>query len=485
MFFHATNTTRIIIAFKSVVMAVLIQGVIYSSAYAQTNNGLIAHYAFEEISGPVVDTTGNYHGTNHGAIRGVPGCAGNAFQFDGFDDFVDTLPQEAIPTAVTYSLWVKPAFREPFAGGTQIFGSIANAGGGKDGVALIWTDENYTSPYGPFSYSFSYQKGNQAYGRIQGTPNNLPMGDWNHLAVVFDATNHVSIFVNGVLDGQSNLGVTPNSHDRALMIGKSILSQNFAFEGLIDEVMIWNRALSGSEIQEVFQTSCNSDPIADAGQDIHTECNGNFTPVFLDGSLSSDPDGDELEFEWSVPVESGAILNDPTSATPIGLFPVGPTLVTLAVTDGNGGMDVADVLVTIEDSTPPVMVCTTDKNLLWPPNHTMRDVWICVAVSDNCSNPQDIQIACTISSNEPDDSNGDGNTTGDVDGFDGFNVPVPVDLVYDEVDGCFRGLVSLRAERDGAESGRVYSIVCDVLDDQGNDATASCVVVVPHNKRRN
>lgn len=233
--------------------------------------------------------------------------------------------------------------------------------------------------------------------------------------------------------------------------------------------------------------SGNADPIADAGADVQVECQGALTPVSLDGSLSFDPDGDEIEYEWAVPAESGATLDDSTSATPNGQFPFGPTLVTLTVTDGNGGIDVADVLVSIVDNTPPVLICTTDAIALWPANHTMREIGVCVAVSDNCANPEDLLLLCTVSSNEPDDGAGDGEFIGDVHGLDGFATPVDISnsLSYDADAGCFFGVVALRAERDGAESGRVYSIVCDVVDAAGNSATASCVVIVPHDRRRN
>ena len=114
----------------------------------------------------------------------------------------------------------------------------------------------------------------------------------------------------------------------------------------------------------------------------------------------------------------------------------------------------------------------------------MKDVWICVEASDICSDPGDLHITCSVSSNEADDGTGDGNSIGDVDGLDGFMAPVSVDLVYDPIDGCFHGLISLRAERDGGEAGRVYSIVAVVTDEHGNESTASCAVVVPHDKRK-
>lgn len=247
-----------------------------------------------------------------------------------------------------------------------------------------------------------------------------------------------------------------------------------------------HRDENGIERLEGWYAILNSDPIADAGADVVVECEGDLTTVQLDGALSSDPDAqDVIEYEWSVPQGSGATLDDPSSATPTGDFPVGPTLITLTVTDGNGGIHVDDVLVTVEDTTSPVLVCTTDLSSLWPLDHTMRQVTVWIAVSDSCTNPAELLLDCTVSSNEPDNATGDGNFAGDVNGHDGFTNPVTLNnLVYDPDLDCYVGTVSLRAERDGAESGRVYSIVCNILDTADNFATASCVVVVPSDKRK-
>jgi hypothetical protein len=84
------------------------------------------------------------------------------------------------------------------------------------------------------------------------------------------------------------------------------------------------------------------------------EGDANRTTVTLDGSASSDPDGDDLTFSWDVP--SGTFVNgtDAVSEAPQVTFPgTAPYVVTLTVDDGNGETDQVQATVGIIPNTPP------------------------------------------------------------------------------------------------------------------------------------
>jgi hypothetical protein len=76
------------------------------------------------------------------------------------------------------------------------------------------------------------------------------------------------------------------------------------------------------------------------------------TAVTLNGTGSTDPDGDPLTFFWSAP---GIIFDDPTNPSPTATFPLGTHTITLTVDDGKGGSATDEVEVTVVDTTPPVI----------------------------------------------------------------------------------------------------------------------------------
>ncbi|RME74776.1 MAG: HYR domain-containing protein [Planctomycetota bacterium] len=101
----------------------------------------------------------------------------------------------------------------------------------------------------------------------------------------------------------------------------------------------------------------NTPPVATAGPDRTLEATGPWTPVSLDGSASFDPDGDALTFTWSF-AQGGAQGPNPTVA-----LPVGTTVITLTVDDGNGATASDEVVITIRDTTPPVVLPPPDRTV--------------------------------------------------------------------------------------------------------------------------
>ena len=208
----------------------------------------------------------------------------------------------------------------------------------------------------------------------------------------------------------------------------------------------------------VFLVTSNRPPVADAGENRTVSANASCqAQVALDGSASSDPDGDTLSYAWSGPFGSAS------GAGPIVTLPLGKNTITLVVSDGNGGSDTANVDVTVVDTTPPAITSVTaTPATLWPPDHTMRAVSLAAVASDNC----DVAVACSsasASSSEPENGLGDGDTAPDA-----------------QLVGPFTAM--LRAERSGSGNGRNYTITMACRDASGNSALGSTTVTVPNSR---
>lgn len=88
--------------------------------------------------------------------------------------------------------------------------------------------------------------------QVQAPAGTIQAGVWQHIAWVFNETS-VELFVDGVSIGSSTASGTFNAFDRPLSIGKAIASGlNFVFKGRADEVSLWSKALSQTEIQAMM-----------------------------------------------------------------------------------------------------------------------------------------------------------------------------------------------------------------------------------------
>jgi hypothetical protein len=216
----------------------------------------------------------------------------------------------------------------------------------------------------------------------------------------------------------------------------------------------------------------NSLPVANAGPDQTIECAGpKGTSVTLNGSASSDPDGDTLSFVWKD--SNGNVVGNIASVT--FTVPLGSRTYTLTVNDGKGGTVNTTVTIAVRDSTPPTLSLFLRPNVLWPPNDKLIPVVASIRLKDVCD-PHPRVVLVSITSNEPDakhSAKGSGHTDrdkhADIQG-----------AIFNTDDRSF----SLRAERSAKGSGRAYTVTYRARDASGNTTDASAQVTVPLNRRK-
>ncbi|EIC29042.1 LamG domain-containing protein [Methylomicrobium album] len=198
-------------------------------------DGLMAAFGFEEDSGKtVVDASGNgNHGTIKGAVRTDDGRHGKALMFDGVNDWV-TVKHDAsldMSNGLTLEAWVYPLSQSK--GNNAVILKQAPRG---EAYALYAEEEDDL----PASYL-----NDGDYHRVAGA-NRLPADTWSHLVATYDGANQ-RLYVNGVEVAQSPQTAMIRQSKGKLRIGGNSLGNEY-FHGYIDEVRIYNRALTPDEV---------------------------------------------------------------------------------------------------------------------------------------------------------------------------------------------------------------------------------------------
>ncbi|MEO5766574.1 MAG: reprolysin-like metallopeptidase [Casimicrobiaceae bacterium] len=255
-------------------------------------------------------------------------------------------------------------------------------------------------------------------------------------------TVRADISTNNGASFSTLIGSTPNDGSDGFAVPRTLTA-----DGRIRLAAIGNIFFNLSPKFGIVDTVA---PSVTAPPAIMLECTGLLTPVSLGLATGSDA------------CDASPAISSNAPAT----FSVGTTIVTWSARDASNNVATATQLVTVKDTTPPSLTLSVSPESMWPPNHHLHRIAASLAASDVCDpNPQIRLLA--ITSDEPDNGTGDGNTIADIQ-----------EAAFGTDDRDFL----LRAERSGNRDGRVYTITYEARDASGNATVRTARVTVAHNQ---
>jgi len=268
---------------------------------------------------------------NPGALIGgtafAAGKVGQAFSLDGSNDFIN-VPGLSAPTDKTYSLWVKV---DATPGS---FNTLIEFGNDAPWFGLVQSGAVELFPNNPE------------------TPTTITPGVFTHIAYTSDSgTNKGKIYINGVQNGADGIANTATTTG----MGIGFHSGDTHFDGLIDEVAIFDRALSATEILAIVNADssgmCKGDAVPpDTTIDsMPTDPTNDNTPTF--GFSGTDADSGVASFECDL--DGGGFTACSSTKTLAALGDGSHTFQVRAI-DNAGNTDPTPASYTwVTDATPP------------------------------------------------------------------------------------------------------------------------------------
>jgi len=203
-------------------------------------------FAHWKLDSDASDYSGNgYDGTIYGDPNWVAGQIDGALDLDGMDDYVDTnsadLGLEGTDT-ITVSAWIYPR-------------SVT----GDTGYIINDYDKNFRRGWlVDFASTNTFRATNLSFGKSRKRQSSvLALDQWHHVVAVIYPADYPDIYVNGQLDNNPLASGNPTTElymgSGNVMIGRQSNPDERYFNGIIDYVRIYDRAISTAEILKLYQ----------------------------------------------------------------------------------------------------------------------------------------------------------------------------------------------------------------------------------------
>jgi len=211
-------------------------------------SGIAAYWKADEPAGNTVEDSsanGNTGTAMNGLNRGT-GKIDGGLQLDGIDDYVDVSGTQSleISGSIALSAWIKP---DQNGGWQSVIRKLTEIGSHTypfTAYDLILVDTG-AGTFQP-RMDVSGTDGN----RVSATGNELAYGSWYHIGGVYDGST-LQIYVNGVVISSTPYSSPLLQTGQPLYLGVNGALGD-AFKGVMDDIRIYNRALSSSEIQSLY-----------------------------------------------------------------------------------------------------------------------------------------------------------------------------------------------------------------------------------------
>jgi PKD repeat protein len=225
---------------------------------ADLTDGLVGYWNFDEGSGNILhDSSGNGNdGTVHGNPVWTTGKFGNAINFDGIDDWVDCGNDASLSplTAITLAAWYKPTISWSGGGPDPIIDKPINSNDWNElyQYHLSVCGDLYPGPIANHLGISLYIDIDGSYKLIKSPENMVSFNQWSFIVATYDGTT-MKMYIDNELISSIPVSGTMTNYNQNLRIAKyKGGSEEIFLPGVIDEIRIYNRALTADEIHELY-----------------------------------------------------------------------------------------------------------------------------------------------------------------------------------------------------------------------------------------